>query len=53
VFEAQRRVARGESLLIVEGELSHDQGATSLLAARFQSLERSAAADAVPARNFH
>ena len=53
VFEAQRRVVRGESLLIVEGELGHDQGATSLLAARFQSLERSAAADAVPARNFH
>ena len=53
VFDEQRRQVRGEPLVTIAGTVSHEQGATSLLGERFERLEHSTAAAAVPARNFH
>ncbi len=53
VFEEQRRQVRGEPLATIASTVSHEQGATSLLGERFERLEHSEAAAAVPARNFH
>ena len=40
VYEAQRQTVRGEPLVIMQGAVSHDQHATSLLGQRFQPLDR-------------
>ena len=53
VYEAQRQTVRGEPLVIIQGTVSHDQNATSLLGQRFEPLERTPAAEHVPSRNFH
>ena len=52
VFDEQRRQVRGEPLVTIAGTVSHEQGATSLLGERFERLEHSAAAAAVPQRDF-
>ena len=52
VYRAQRRILRGEPLLVVEGVLAREEGVINILARRAWPLPHDPAAQAVPSHNY-